>query len=101
MSIAQQVQVVASDYQLQMQAYALAVNELMPSSGENAHRSSWVTLITYSHAQKSSAHMTCAAARQARYGGLGNLAVTLVLAYGRSRTLMARRSSIARYASAT
>ena len=48
--------------------------------GENAERSSWVTLITYFHAQKSSAHMTCAAASQARYGGLGNLAVTLVLA---------------------
>ena len=30
MSIAQQVQVAASDYQLQMQAYALAVTELMP-----------------------------------------------------------------------
>ncbi|HKO44104.1 MAG TPA: UvrD-helicase domain-containing protein [Pyrinomonadaceae bacterium] len=38
MSIAQQVQVVASDYQLQMQAYALAVTELMPSSGESANR---------------------------------------------------------------
>jgi len=38
MSIAQQVQVVASDYQLQMQSYALAVNELMPSSGEIGHR---------------------------------------------------------------
>ncbi|HEU4479679.1 MAG TPA: 3'-5' exonuclease, partial [Pyrinomonadaceae bacterium] len=38
MSIAQQVQVVASDYQLQMQAYALAVNELMPSSGGSATR---------------------------------------------------------------
>jgi ATP-dependent helicase/nuclease subunit A len=38
MSIAQQVQVVASDYQLQMQAYALAVSELMPSSGEIANR---------------------------------------------------------------
>jgi ATP-dependent helicase/nuclease subunit A len=38
MSIAQQVQVVASDYQLQMQAYALAVNELMPTSGETARR---------------------------------------------------------------
>ena len=32
LSIAQQVQAVASDYQLQMQAYALAVKELMPSS---------------------------------------------------------------------
>ena len=30
LSIAQQVQSVASDYQLQMQAYALAVKELMP-----------------------------------------------------------------------
>jgi hypothetical protein len=30
--------VVASDYQLQMQAYALAVNELMPSSGQSANR---------------------------------------------------------------
>ena len=38
MSIAQQVQVVASDYQLQMQAYALAVNELMPLSAEQAAR---------------------------------------------------------------
>ncbi len=34
LSIAQQVQVAASDYQLQMQAYALAVNELLPLSGE-------------------------------------------------------------------
>lgn len=38
LSIAQQVQVAASDYQLQMQAYALAVNELMPlSAGNSVH----------------------------------------------------------------
>jgi hypothetical protein len=40
LSIVQQVQVAASDYQLQMQAYALAVNELMPLSagdGNSVH----------------------------------------------------------------
>ena len=34
MSIAQQVQIAASDYQLQMQAYALAVNELLPLAAD-------------------------------------------------------------------
>jgi ATP-dependent helicase/nuclease subunit A len=38
LSIAQQVQVAASDYQLQMQAYALAISELMPLSAGKGNR---------------------------------------------------------------